>query len=406
MKVLYFHQHFSLPSGSTGIRSYQMAKRLISSGHEVTMICGSYKGGNTGLVTPFKRGKRQGMVDGINIIEFELSYSNSDGFMKRTITFLKFALKSVFIALTGKYDLVFATSTPLTAGIPGIFARWLRFKPFVFEVRDLWPELPKEMGVIKNPIILWAMSILEWTSYHSANHIIGLSPGIIEGIKKRGIAEKRTSMIPNGCDLSIFSGVQSKWRPVSIAENDFLAIYTGTHGQANGLDAVLDAAKEIIKLKHDHIKVLLVGQGRLKNHLQKRVKVEKITNVFFHDPVNKKELAELMAGADLGLQILENIPAFYYGTSPNKFFDYISASLPVLTNYPGWIADLLTENESGFSIPPDDPVRFAEVIIHCSNNKQKLSIMGSNALKLAIREFDRDNLSQKFVKVLELMITK
>ena len=245
MKVLYFHQHFSLPAGSTGIRSYQMAKKLISLGHDVTMICGSYKGGDTGLEIPFKRGKRKGTVDGINIIEFELSYSNSDGFLKRTITFLKFAMRSILITLTGKYDLIFATSTPLTAGIPGIFARWLKFKPFVFEVRDLWPELPREMGVIKNPFILWSMSILEWVSYHSANHIIGLSPGIVEGIKKRGISENRTSMIPNGCDLSIFSGVQSKWRPNSIAENDFLAIYTGTHGRANGLDAVLNAAKEI-----------------------------------------------------------------------------------------------------------------------------------------------------------------
>ncbi|WP_257970968.1 glycosyltransferase [Vibrio parahaemolyticus] len=128
-----------------------MSKRLIHHGHNVTMVCGTYGGGETGLESEFIGGKREGVVDGIRIIEFDLAYSNSDGFLKRSMTFVKFALKSIGLAFTEKYDVLFATTTPLTAGIPGIFARWLRGKPFVFEVRDLWPELPKEMGVIKKP---------------------------------------------------------------------------------------------------------------------------------------------------------------------------------------------------------------------------------------------------------------
>ncbi|GAA75674.1 hypothetical protein P20480_2143 [Pseudoalteromonas sp. BSi20480] len=147
------------------------------------MVCGSYGGGETGLTLDFIKGRREGVVDGIHIIEFDLAYSNADGLIKRAGTFLKFALKSIGIALTHKYDVVFATTTPLTAGIPGILARWLRGKPFVFEVRDLWPELPKEMGVITNPLVLAAMSALEWCSYRSAHRCIGLSPGIVEGIK-------------------------------------------------------------------------------------------------------------------------------------------------------------------------------------------------------------------------------
>ena len=161
MKLLYFHQHFSTPQGSTGTRSYEMALRCLKEGHEVVMVCGSYSGGNTGLTNSFKWGRRSGIVDEIKIIEFNLSYSNKDGFIKRAFLFLLFALRSVGIALTHKYDILFATTTPLTAGIPGIFARWVRGKTFVFEVRDLWPELPKAMGVITNPIILSLMSFLE-----------------------------------------------------------------------------------------------------------------------------------------------------------------------------------------------------------------------------------------------------
>lgn len=166
MKVLYFHQHFSTPKGSTGIRSYEMASALVRSGHQVTMVCGSYGGGETGIEQPFVKGRRCAEVEGINIIEFDLAYSNSDGLIKRSALFLKFALKSIGLAMTESYDVVFATTTPLTAGIPGIFARWLRGKPFVFEVRDLWPELPKQMGVIKNPIILAMLSLLELSLIH------------------------------------------------------------------------------------------------------------------------------------------------------------------------------------------------------------------------------------------------
>ena len=227
-----------------------MALALVNSGHDVTMVCGSYGLGNTGLNLPFLNGRRTGLVDGFKVIEFDLNYSNKDNFVSRTLTFLKFALKSIRIALFSNYDLVFATSTPLTAGIPGIFARWLRRKTFIFEVRDLWPELPKAMRVITNPIILKLLSLLEWFSYRSAHRLIGLSPGICKGIVQKGVDNAKIQLVPNGCDLNVF-GSESlrKYNIHGLSESDFLAVFTGTHGYANGLDSVLDAAKVLIGLK-------------------------------------------------------------------------------------------------------------------------------------------------------------
>ena len=195
MHIIYFHQHFCIPSGAGGIRSYAMAQALLKDGHSVTVVCGSYQGANTGLYCDFKHGKREGLVDEINVIEYDIEYSNSDSFLKRALLFFKFSFKGVGLALTQRYDVVFATSTPLTASIPGIFARWFRGKKFVFEVRDLWPELPKAMGVITNPFILKGMSILEWLSYRSAHRCIGLSPGIVDGIRKRGISKDKIKLI-------------------------------------------------------------------------------------------------------------------------------------------------------------------------------------------------------------------
>lgn len=401
MKVLYFHQHFSTPKGAVGIRSYEMARRLIARGHQVTMVCGSYGGGDTGLVQSFVGGKRRGHVDGIDIIEFDLAYSNSDGFLKRAMTFVTFAMRSIGLALTERYDLVFATTTPLTAGIPGIFARWLRGKPFIFEVRDLWPELPKAMGVIRNPLVLWAMSILEWASYRSAHRLIGLSPGIVDGIAKRGVARDRIALIPNGCDLGIFAADVEPWRPEQVKASDLLAVFAGTHGVANGLGAVLDAAAELKRRGRDDIKLLLIGSGKLKPALQARVSDEDLDCVIFHEPVNKVRLAGLMASADIGLQILANVPAFYFGTSPNKFFDYIAAGVPVLNNYPGWLAGMICDNGCGFAIAPDDPSVFADALEQAVQDKSAIKEMGRRGRELAVREFDRDLLANRFVDWLE-----
>lgn len=397
MKVIYFHQHFSTPKGSAGIRSYEMARRLLARGHQVTMVCGSYGGGETGLSQSFLDGRRRGVVDGIDIIEFDLAYSNADGFVKRGLTFVKFALRSIGLAFTEKYDVLFATTTPLTAGIPGIFARWLRGKPFVFEVRDLWPELPRAMGVIRNPLVLWAMDVLEWASYRSAHRLVGLSPGIVEGIAHHGVPRDSITSVPNGCDLAIFAGQVEPWRPAQVRESDLMAVFAGTHGMANGLDAVLNAAAELKRRGRDDIKLVLIGQGKLKPGLQARAAREGLDNVVFHDPVNKAKLAGLMAATDLGLQILADVPAFYYGTSPNKFFDYIAAGLPVLNNYPGWLAEIITEQRCGFAVPPDNPVAFADALEQAAADRDALKAMGQRGRALAETQFDRIKLADLWV---------
>lgn len=397
MRVIYFHQYFSTPSGATGTRSYEMARALVARGHSVTMVCSTHQLGKSGLETPFVGGQRRGTVDGIDVVEIDLRYSNYDSLLRRSFVFLRFAAQSVRIALTERFDLAFATTTPLTAGIPGMFARWLRGKPFVFEVRDLWPELPREMGVITNPVVLSAMSALEWASYRSAHRCVALSPGIAGGIARRGVSRERIAMVPNGCDLEIFRDVAEPWRPEGVAPGDLLALFTGTHGVANGLEAVLDAAAVLKERGRDDIKLLLIGDGKLKPALQQDAERRGLDNVIFHDPVSKRSLAGLLAVSDLGMQILANVPAFYYGTSPNKFFDYIAAGLPVLNNYPGWLADLIRESDCGFAVPPEDPAAFADALEAAADDRKALKRKGENAARLAEQRFDRRMLAKQWV---------
>ncbi len=403
MRVLYFHQHFSTPKGSTGIRSYEMARKLVSKGHEVTMVCGSYGGGNTGLDNAFVKGKRTGRVDSIDVIEFELNYANEQGFVDRVKVFLLFALRSIQVVFTEKYDVIFATTTPLTAAIPGIVARWVRRKPFVFEVRDLWPELPREMGVITNPVVLALMSALEWAAYKSATALIALSPGIQKGIERLGIPASRIKLIPNGCDLGIFNNQKEiPLQPDCVNDDDFVAVYTGTHGPANGLGIVIETAQALKSRGRDDIKLLLIGQGKEKQALMEDARNRRLSNIIFHPPVDKATLSRLMLRADVGMQLLANVPAFYFGTSPNKFFDYISAGLPVINNYPGWLAGMINETCCGVTVPPDDPVAFADALVKLADDRSVLIPMGKAAQGLAETRFDRNKLSDDFVAWLEM----
>ena len=401
MRLLYFHQHFATPRGATGTRSYEFARALIARGHQVTVVCGAH--GLSGLDLPHDaaRGWHRGEVDGIDVISLPLAYSNRDSLFRRGWTFLRFALRSVRLALELDCDLVFATSTPITAVIPGLAAKWLRGKPFVFEVRDLWPELPRALG-LRNPFVLGGMSLLEFLGYRSADACVGLSPGIVEGIRTRADERLPVAMIPNGCDLELFH--PAKRAPLALpglGPDDFVAGFTGAHGVANGLDALLAVAEELKRRGDRRVKLVFIGDGKEKERLAARAAELGLANCLFFPPVPKAELGAITASLDCGLMVLKDVPAFYHGTSPNKFFDYVAAGIPVVNNYPGWLAGLIRENECGIVVPPGNVAAFADALQRLAADPAAGRVMGAAARALAEREFARPLLAARFIATLE-----
>lgn len=401
MKILYFHQHFSTPSGGTGTRSYEFSKALIARGHEVTVVCGSFDVGNTGLTGSFENARREGIVDGIRVVELEMPYSNRQSFFKRASQFVRFAFKCIKEIHRHDPDSVFCTSTPLTIAIPGLYGKWIKRKRFIFEVRDLWPELPVAMKVITNPLVISLLKFIEVVAYKSADKVVALSSGMADGVTQY-IPHSSVEIITNGCDLYLASQPHSIFTlPDAIQDDDIIAIYSGTHGMANGLDAVIDTARVLFDRKSTSIKFLLVGDGMLKPRLKERVQALGLDNVVFLDNMPKHQLFALYRRCHIGLMVLENIPAFYNGTSPNKFFDYIAAGLPVACNYPGWIANEIKSRQIGEAVAPGSPESYAEAIFRLAEHEQQRLLYSANARKLAEEKYNRDKLTERFVSVIE-----
>ena len=326
-----------------------MARALTQRGHRVTMACGMYEGGDAGLDGPFDRGRREGRVSGFQVVQFAVRYGNAMGLASRAAAFLRFAGRATLLARAGRWDVVVASSTPLTVALPALAAR----APFLFEIRDPWPELPRAMGGVPGPMLA-AMDRLANAACRRAAMVVALSEGMAATARARGAREVR--LIPNGADLDLFGPHIAPVRPAA-ASHEVLAVYAGAHGRANGLDLALDAAAV---LRGAPLRLILVGDGAEKSRLQARAAAEGLANVTFLPAMPKTDLARLLAGCQIGLFLLAPVPEFAELTAPNKLMDFLATGLPVVGNVPGHAARCIADGPSGIAVPPADVAALAK----------------------------------------------
>ncbi|WP_288260265.1 glycosyltransferase family 4 protein [uncultured Prochlorococcus sp.] len=414
MKVVYLHQYFSTNSGSGGIRSFEFAKALIRNGHHVHVICLYINSKATGLKGPFINGKRHGYFEEIEITEFKINYSNYQNLFQRSLVFLRYLIRASKACLTLKYDLTFATSTPLTILIPALLSKLFKGTPYIFEVRDLWPELPIKMGLIKNRILIWLLTLLENIGYRYASHCIGLAPGICNEINSRGIPKETISFIPNFSNLNIFypsikkeckSKYIEKYFKDKISKKDFILAFTGAHGLANGLENIIEVANYLRLKNQKNIKFIFIGDGAQKPYLISLVKKRNLKNCHFFDPISRNDLAIVLREVvDVGLMCLQRNPSFFYGTSPNKFFDYLASGLPIIINYPGWLTDLILKEKNGVFCDSNNVEYFGDSIIKLSKDSSSLKLYANNSRKIAENKYSKELMTRKLIDIFKLAI--
>jgi glycosyltransferase involved in cell wall biosynthesis len=400
LRVLYLHQHHSSPAGSTATRSHAFAAALAARGHAVTIACGRYDGAATGLAGPFRRGQREGRAGACTVVEFDIPCGNAMGLAARGTAFLRFAGRAAALAATRRFDVVVASSTPLTVALPALAARALRGTPFVFEIRDPWPELPRAMGGVPMPVLA-AMDRLATTACRRAAAVVALSEGMAGTAIARGADPARVHVVPNGCDLALFGPHVARWRPEAAASSECVALYAGAHGRANGLGTLLDAAAILRARGERRLRLLLVGTGAEKPALMARARAEGLDNVTFLDPQPRAAVGALHAGCQVALHLLADVPAFAEWTSPNKLMDGLAAGRPVVTNQPGRAARIVEDGPSGIAVPPGDAPALAAALSRLAADPALREGMGMAARRQAVARWDRRLLAERFCAVVE-----
>jgi glycosyltransferase involved in cell wall biosynthesis len=393
MKIIYIHQYFKTPEEGGAIRSYHMAKKLVSEGYEVEMITSHN----------YQR-YRKASIDGISVHYLPVFYQNHFGFVKRVYAFIKFVFLAYrLIKGIGKVDLIYATSTPLTVG-------WLALKikknlgiPYLFEVRDLWPDAPIEMGIIKQRFLKNKLFEMEKKIYNHSEGVIVLSPPV------KSIIESRTNqsvfLIPNVADIDFFNhNAKDNGLAKSLKiENDFVVVYAGAIGKVNRLENMIRLANSCAK-SNLPIKFLIIGEGASLDHMKFETEKLGLSNIRFIPQQNKYDLRQYLYLADAAY-ISFDYPEILETSSPNKLFDALAGGKLIIYNKKGWIKELIETNGCGFYHDPENQDLSCEMLSMLINDPEKLKIFQHNSLNTA-RLFSKEELLKKFIHTVNSVIEK
>jgi glycosyltransferase involved in cell wall biosynthesis len=410
MHILYLHQYFVTRKGTSGTRSYEFSRHLVNQGHEVTMMISGLH--NKEFPVPPGEDYVEVMCDGIRVIAVAAGYNDpckgtGMGGLRRMIEFGWFTRKVVKVGRKLlRPDIVFATHTPLHIGLGGMKLGQHFDVPFVFEVRDLWPELLINTEAVKNPVGLWYLRQMARKIYRACDHIIALSPGMKEGILRYGIADHDVSVITNASDIDLFrpdlDGSAARER-LGLGDR-FAAVYFGAMGHNNGLEYAIEAARILKERKRDDIVIVLHGAGGKREELQTLAAQHALDNVVFSQLVlDKTEVAQIVAGCDACMTIYRSVKEQAW--SPNKMFDALAAGRPVIINVPGWLGETIEGNGCGRYADPSRPDALADALEELADNPDLCEQMGRNSRALAEREFERTKLADKLETILHNVVT-
>lgn len=397
MTIIYLHQYFKTTKDSGGTRSYEMARRFVEAGHRVIMITsdtdvegyGDWYSSN---------------VEGIEVHWLPNPYNNKMSYLARIKAFFIFSLKAGEKACTFKADVVFATSTPLTIAIPAVKVKNKLKIPLVFEVRDLWPELPIAIGAINNRLLKFAARKLEKYAYKNSSHIIALSSGMKEGVVKTGYSKEKVTVVPNSCDIDLFTVMDDSpfefRKSLSWLQNRPLIVYTGTLGHINGVGYLVEVAVEMKKINPE-VRFVVIGDG---------VEFEKIKelsiqygiyedNFFMLGNIPKNEIPIVLNAANIATSLFIDLKPMW-ANSANKFFDALASGTPIAINYEGWQKDVLEKSGAGIVLSPTNYKESALQLNSLVSDDKRIREMGINAKELAISKFNRDELSRELLDII------
>ncbi len=398
MRLLLIHQSFVTPEEGGGTRHYEMCKYLVHIGFEITVITSeiNYLSGERRNI---KKEEREGIQ-----IHYVKAYSEiKKNLINRVLNYFAFSFFSFKAgSKINDLDLVWGTSPPLFQAFSSFFLAKIKRTFFLFEVRDLWIDFAKELGIIKNPLIQKIFKWIEKFLYKKADEIMVNSPGFIPYIEKY-VDKSKIKVIPNGVSLSEFDKTDDRqifeYRKKYRLNDKFIVLYAGNIGIANDIENILEAASRTQKSYPRIIFVFFGGGVNVQQYKQQAID-DHLTNVQFFPSQPKKEIPTLLKMADVCLATLKNIPLFNT-TYPNKVFDYMAAERPVVLAIDGEIRKVVEKANSGIFVPPGNPDILADTVIKYYKNMDLRLQHGANGGNYVRQNFDRQKINAEYAKFLK-----
>ncbi len=413
MNILLIHQYFLELDDAGGSRFNEMTKQWSEEGHRITVLSGMMHANGKEKRQEYK-GKYfvQKIQDGVFVWRCHVSEAYNSGFVGRLWGYFSFVFSSVWAGLfraTEKYDVILVTSPPLFVGITAYILSKIKKIPFVFEIRDLWPESAIDTGVVTNKFIIKFAYWFEAFIYRKAKLINVLTPAFRDTlIAQKGVPKDKIIFIPNAADFKLSDEVlhsdfdRTRFRKENNWENKFVITYVGAHGVANHLIQVIETA-ELIQEKIPQVLFVLIGSGMQKDMLVGEAKKRNCTNIQFIDPVPKKEVFKYIIASDFGASVLKKVDTFKTIYS-NKTFDYMACKVPLFLLIDGVSRTLVEEAGCGIYVEPENPAEFAQQIEKIIDNKPTIIQLGLNGYSYAKAHFDRAVLAHEYLSHLQKLI--
>lgn len=400
MHILFLTDNFPPEVNAPASRTFEHCREWVQAGHQVTVVTCA-PNFPKGKVYPGYRNRpwQSEVMAGIRVIRVWTYITGNEGFARRTLDYLSYMLAAVMAApFVRCVDLVVGTSPQIFTACAAYFVSRYKGVPFVFELRDLWPESIKAVGAMKNAAVLRLLERLELFLYRKAALIIALTNSFKRNLMNKGMPENKIVVVTNGADLSHFS---PRPRDGDLArqlgvEGKFVIGYIGTHGMAHGLDTALDAADQL--QGNRDIAFLFIGGGAERNRLVTSAIKRRLTNVAFIDEVPKSKMPLYWSLLDVSMVLLRRAPVFTT-VIPSKIYESVAMGIPIILGVDGEARNLVEESGIGLTIPPESGNSLVTAILRIKE-EQDLALRLRHACLRASPKFDRRELAKRMLEAL------
>lgn len=408
MRILFLCQYFPPEMGAPAARTFEHARHWVKAGHSVTVVCG--KPNHPDGVIPQKyRGPLiyREDIEGVNVLRCWLYATPNRGVFKRSIAFLTFMLSAMFFGsfFSGRCDVVVATSPQLLCGLAGYVVSLMKRRPFVFEVRDLWPKQIIDLGAVKSRFVIGLLSWAELFLYRRAKAIVTVAPATCGEIAARGIPAEKLFTVTNAINERFF---KPQDRMTALRQNygwgnDIVVMYIGTHGLSQGLTTIVDVA-ELLKERQD-LRFVFVGQGAEREMLMELAHSKKLANVQFLPMQTKEKMPDFYASADICLVPLKKRDYFLYNI-PSKMFEIMACARPMVLGVQGQALELLQEAQAGIPVEPENAQDYAAAILKLADDASLRENLGRNGREYVVRNYTRKVKAESYVQYLAQVVNK